>query len=907
MGELFVNMGDSQQQQSNRVVWGKRGKQLLVVTLAAGLMWAEPSFGGLPGITRGNAVYAASSQAVKLSEEIITSGAKLQKYQYTLKRSGSSVKVLADVIQIDLTNPYVKLDLMTGKSGQVTTRQSVGGMVQETGAVAGVNGDVFNTGGQGVAMGASVTAGSLVTSPNKLTGMYAFYLDQNRVPAIDSFTFEGSVLAQDGTSFPLSGINKESYSPEPGGGYSHVNAMYIYTSAWAAQDRPKNSGTTPTEVLVQNDIVQQISVGSEISGTIPKDGYILRAHGTAATYLTTHLAVGQHVSANYQLRTVAGGKLVDPSSLQTLISGHTLLVDQGKASSFTRSTSGVSGSSPVARTAIGYSKDGKTAYLITAEKNSNSSGMSLTELQGFMTAIGVWKGLDLDGGGSTTMVSRPLAETATGLTFTTSNGGTTQRQVVNGIGVYTTAPQGTLKGLLVSGPQSLLIGQEASYALKGYDTYYNPVDTSSIAANWKSSNGNVSWTGSVFKAVNAGTSLLTAQSGTASTSTKVTVLGADSLSSLSLGAQSGALQAGATVTLKPTAKLTNGSTVDVPASALKWEFSGIKASVGGGVLKVDSVNPGAKVGYAIARYDGFSSMITFSATGDQSWEDFENTAYGIAFTGSPAGVTGTAQVTPSGDTAHGKVLQLNYDLTGGSGSRFAYAQLNGTSGREVPDGASSMSIDVLGDSSLNWLRAEIENAGTTAYVDIARQLDFSGWKTIDIDLSSYGLKPGAKLKRLYVVNLADGQDERAMTGSVSMDNIRFTVPMAGNSLYPKANLIMIIGQKTYTVNGQKKAMDVTPVVKDNTTYVPVKYITDNFGGQTSWIASDKRISVLRGSNLLDLHLNTKEYILNGTRQASGVAPLIVNNRTLVPIRLVSERLGISVKWEQKTKSITLES
>ncbi|WP_094094446.1 stalk domain-containing protein [Paenibacillus physcomitrellae] len=885
--------------------WGQKSRKWAVLSLA-GLIWVQPVLGTTPLWGNSSTIYAASSQAVKLSEDIITSGAKLQKYQYTVTRSGKQVKVLADVVQIDLTNPYVKLDTMTGKNGQVTTRQSVSGMVKETGAVAGVNGDVFNTSGQGVAMGASVSQGTLVTSPNQLQGMYAFYLDQNRVPAIDSFTFEGNVTAADGSSFPLTGINKEAYQTEPDKGYSHVNAMYIYTSAWASTDRPKDSSTTPTEVLVQNGIIQQISPGAAIPGPVPADGYILRAHGTAANYITTHLQVGQPITSNYALRTVAGGKLVNPADLQMLISGHTLLVDQGKASSFTRSTSGVSGSSAVARTAIGYSKDGKFAYLITAEKNDNSSGLTLAELQGFMTSIGVWKGLDLDGGGSTTLVSRPLGETDATLTFTTTNGGTVQRQVANGVGVYTTAPQGTLKGLTVSGTQTLLIGQEATYSLKGYDTYYNPIDTSTISPTWKSSNGNVVWTGSTFKAVQPGTAQLTAVSGQASASTKVTVLGADSLSSLSLGAQSGPLQAGAQVTITPKAKLKTGSTVDVPASALKWEFKGMKASVGGGVLTVNSINPGVKVAYAIARYDGFSSVIAFSAAGSQSWEDFEKLAYSIEFTGSPAQVTGQAQVVSSGDN-HGKVLQLSYDMTAGTGSRFAYAQFNGTSGRAIPDGASAMSIDVMGDSSLNWLRAEIDNNGKTTYVDIAKQVDWTGWKNINIDLSPYGLASGAKLKRIYLVNLEDGQDERAMIGSVSLDNIQFTVPSGGDDLYPDAKMTMTVGQKSYFLNGQKKAFDAAPVIKDGTTYVPIRYVVDSFGGSADWIASSKRITVVRGSVLIDLFVGSKEFVLNGGRQTAEVTPLIVNGRTLVPLRLVSERLGIFVNWEQKTKSITLQS
>ncbi|MFX7674822.1 phosphodiester glycosidase family protein, partial [Acinetobacter baumannii] len=87
-----------------------------------------------------------------------------------------------------------------------------------------------------------------------------------------------------------------------------------------------------------------------------------------------------------------------------------ILVNEGKPSSFSRNTGSLSPSSGRARTAVGYSKDNKTAYLITVEDSSVSAGMTLAELQRTMAALGVWKGINLDGGGSTTMVDRPLGE-----------------------------------------------------------------------------------------------------------------------------------------------------------------------------------------------------------------------------------------------------------------------------------------------------------------------------------------------------------------------------------------------------------------------------------------------------------------------------------------------------------------
>lgn len=65
--------------------------------------------------------------------------------------------------------------------------------------------------------------------------------------------------------------------------------------------------------------------------------------------------------------------------------------------------------------------------------------------------------------------------------------------------------------------------------------------------------------------------------------------------------------------------------------------------------------------------------------------------------------------------------------------------------------------------------------------------------------------------------------------------------------------------------------------------------------------------VLRGAKALDLTVNKKEFLLNGKRQSADVAPLILNGRTLVPLRLVTEQLGLTVKWEQITKTVTIES
>lgn len=887
------------------------GKKWMVVSLA-GLLFVAPVVGsGIPlnGHSISSVASAASSKVTKLGENPVTSGAILTKYRFTTTRSGKQVNALADVIRIDLQNPYVKMDVMNGKDGQFTTKQSTGGMAKETGAVAAVNGDYFNTGAEGAPIGGQVTNGELLSTPSDIKGMYSFAVTTSGKPIIDDFAFEGSVTAEDGSSFPLAGMNKTSYSPaSTGATYSHVDAMFIYTSAWKSTVRPKNSATTPVEVLVQNGVITQISgQGGFADMAVPADGYILRTHGKAAKFVTEHLAVGQKLNTSYMLKSKTMGQSVDPADLQMMIGGHTILVNNGQASAFSRDVSSIGGYR--ARTALGYSKDQRYAYIIAVEKNDNSAGMSLGELQSFMVNIGVWKGLNLDGGGSTTMVSRPLAEDTAVLTFNTEYG-TEQRSVVNAVGVYTSAPKGELKGLKISGSTAILIGQQASFKLKGYDNYYNPVDTSNLTPTWKSSNGNIKVAGQTVTGVTPGTSKITAVSGGASTSMDVKVLGGDDLNSLSVASATAPLQAGSTVSVPVKATTKDGHSIDVPDSALKWEFIGFKGSVQNGKLTVSSVNADAKVGYAIARYNGFSTAVVLSAAGEDLWENFENVSYPIQFTSNNPQVSGTAAVTQgSGDHANSKVLQLTYDMTAGTGKMYAYAELNGSTGKEISAPATSMSIDVMGDHSLNWARAELKDKnGNTVYVDLAKNIDWDGWKTLNIDLSDKGIAFPAQLKRVYVVNVEEGQDERAKTGTVAFDNIKFTMPsLSSEAGLPTGKVIMAIGQKSFMTNGQKKTMETAPVMKNNSTYIPIKYVLDTFGGQAKWDPANQRITVIRGGKVLDLKVGNKDFILNGKRKGAEVAPYISQGRTLVPLRLVSEQLGLNVKWEQNTKTVTIES
>ncbi len=888
---------------------GHLGTKVIIVAMS-GILIAGPVASIAPESFRAMLVSeasAATAAQLKLkSQSILTSGAKRMDYTFTTTWSNKSVQTAVHVIEVDLSNPYVSLDTMSGKSNSVGQRNNILNMTKENGAIGGINGDVFiMSNSEGAPLGAQVQGGVLTSSPSRLKGMYAFALTKDRKPVIDSYSFTGTVTAANGNSFELEGLNKSAYYPEDAGfTYSHANKMYIYTSSWGGAERPMNSATKPTEALVVDGVVTEVKVNEAIKTPIPENGYMLRAgQGDAAKYIQENLKVGDAITSDYALTSKTQGVKVDPTTFSMLIGGHTLLVDNGAASAFSRDIAGVSGNSYTSRSGIGYSKDGTKVYLITAEKSGGNTGLSLKELQQVMVQLGIQKGINLDGGGSTTMTERPLGSTSLQLAHSTQE--TSQRAVSNGIGVFTNAPQGKLKGMIVKGPNIMLLGQSTTYSTSGYDTYYNPMATDPSTQAWSTSAAVGTFNGNVFTASKIGKTKLTVKSGEATASYDVEVIGQEQIASMRINASAGMLTKGSSLQVPITVKLKNGSTYNLTGDSFVWEFVGFEGEYKDGAVTVNGLLPDSTTGYAIARYDGYGTMVPF-VQGEQTTmiEDFEVARYLITSQATPADTTkGSVKIVSDlPEQKSGKALQISYDFTNGTGTRAAYGVLG--NGLTLSGSPSSLSMDVYSDTSNNWVRAEIvDAAGKVHLLDVAKELNWTGWKNVKIDLA--GVAMPAKLKRVYVVTLGQADVEKLPVGAIAIDNLTLRTATAVKEP-TRSSIVMTVGSAKATVNGKAVTLEAKPMLQKDSTYVPLRFVTEAMGAQVLFNDKTRKITVLRGSQLLEMTLGQKDYTLNGVRYTSDVAPFIQNSRTLIPIRLFSEKLGFKVKYEDKLRQITID-
>ncbi len=892
---------------------GQSGKKVVIVTLGA-ILIVSTAAELLPGSWqpyRTGAVQAASNALQLKSQSIITSGAKRFDYIFTTKRGNATVKTDVHVIEVDLSNPNVALNAMSGKNNSIGQKNNILNMVKENKAVAGINGDVYVMANEGAPLGTQITSGALMSSPARQKGMFAIAVTKDRKPVIDTYSFAGKVTAENGKTFNITGMNQSSYFPEIEGViYSHVDQMYIYTSAWGGKERPNNSATKPTEVLVIDGVIDNITYEVPMPGEIPKNGYILRTSGAAAKFVRENLKIGQPIASEYSLKSETTGKLVDPSSFEMMVGGHTLLVDQGKASAFSRDVSGVSGYSYTSRSAAGYSKDGTKVYLITSERKGSNTGLSLKELQQVMVDLGVYKGINLDGGGSTTMIERPLGNFDIQTAHPVQDG--SMRSVSNGIGVFTLAPAGKLGGIIISGDTMMLKGQSATFSLKGYDSFYNPVDMSKVETQWTTDKTGDKAIGTfknnVFTASRIGQTELTVSSGGVKKSIKVDVVGSEQIKSLKASG-SAVLTVGYSFTPSFTATLKNGKSVKISPSAVDWEFVGFKADVNDGKITIQSIDKDTKIGYAIARYDGYGTMIpVVKSESSIMFEDFETSRYAITSQVAPAATTkGSVKlVSDLPDQKSGRALQISYDFSEGSGTKASYAVFGTQGGVGMTGTPSAMSIDVYSDNSNNWMRAEVVDANNKIhYVDIAKAMNWTGWKNVRVNLPTADMKYPVKLKRIYVVALDDGSTNKAISGTVAIDNIKLLTTSAVAE--PKRSLVeMNVGNKTAKVDGKSIKLEAEPLLQQGTTYVPLRFVTEAMGSELVYEAKSRRITVLRGKQMMEMHIGKKEYTLDGVRYESGVAPFTRNNRTLIPIRLFSEKLGYKVSYDPTDKKITIQ-
>ena len=107
------------------------------------------------------------------------------------------------------------------------------------------------------------------------------------------------------------------------------------------------------------------------------------------------------------------------------------------------------------------------------------------------------------------------------------------------------------------------------------------------------------------------------------------------------------------------------------------------------------------------------------------------------------------------------------------------------------------------------------------------------------------------------------------------------------------------------VNGEKVEADVPPVIIEDRTMVPVRAIFEALGAEVEWDDATKTVVSQLGDSTVTMQIGNKEITVNGEGKEIDVPAQILNDRTLVPVRAVSESYGAEVNWDPETRTVTV--
>jgi len=123
-------------------------------------------------------------------------------------------------------------------------------------------------------------------------------------------------------------------------------------------------------------------------------------------------------------------------------------------------------------------------------------------------------------------------------------------------------------------------------------------------------------------------------------------------------------------------------------------------------------------------------------------------------------------------------------------------------------------------------------------------------------------------------------------------------------------IVLQVGQTTFIVNGGVSILDSPPIIKNGRTLLPIRPVVEALGGTVSWDGTEKKVTVTLGSTTIELWIGKNTARVNGTDTPidstnSKVVPEIINGRTMLPLRFVTENLGCELQWDPNTKTITI--
>lgn len=120
-------------------------------------------------------------------------------------------------------------------------------------------------------------------------------------------------------------------------------------------------------------------------------------------------------------------------------------------------------------------------------------------------------------------------------------------------------------------------------------------------------------------------------------------------------------------------------------------------------------------------------------------------------------------------------------------------------------------------------------------------------------------------------------------------------------------ITLSINNPIMTVDGTQTAIEngTSPIVLHNRTILPVRMIIETMGGTVLWDDATKTATLQYKQNEISMTVDSTTAYVNGEAKTLDVAPTIIKEQIMLPIRFIAENFGFTVDWEKQTQTVSI--
>ena len=198
------------------------------------------------------------------------------------------------------------------------------------------------------------------------------------------------------------------------------------------------------------------------------------------------------------------------------------------------------------------------------------------------------------------------------------------------------------------------------------------------------------------------------------------------------------------------------------------------------------------------------------------------------------------------------------------------------------------------------------SGGSTATQTYTAQFDTNGGSAVDkvkTDKNGKIERPADPTKEGYI--FVGWYSDSKLTKPFD-----FSAELTANStLYAKwkenNEIILTIGSRKISVFGREIKNDVAPKIVNDRTMLPIRIVAESLGGTVTWNGELQRVTIQKGADVILITIGADTAYVNGTAVKLDAAAFVENGRTYLPLRFVSETLGAQVAWNEAEKTVTI--